>query len=71
MNRAGVYLHGLTQAEFVWLVMTVDPFVASRRKGVSYYEVELPEGIERISYNMSTLGLSPVALSLMFNPPKQ
>lgn len=70
MDHADIYVPGLTQAEYVWLVMTVDPIQSSRRKGVSFYRVDVPYGVERLSYNLATLGLVTLGISMMINPPK-
>jgi hypothetical protein len=70
MSFAGIHLRGLTQSEYVWLVMTVNPFVASRRKGVCYFEVPLPEGVMRLSDKMMELGLVPFTVGVTFPKPK-
>lgn len=70
MNHADIYVPGLTQAEYVWLVMTADPILASRRKGMSFYRVDIPYGVERLSFNMATLGLVTLGIAMVMKPPE-
>lgn len=70
MSYAGIYLHGLTQSEYVWLLLTVNLSAASRRKGICYFEVTLPEGLAHLSAKMTQLGLMPLAMTLMFQKPE-